>query len=1210
MTTTTPLTQAWNGSRERAARQLTSGDLTIRLAGTGDIASISLGGLQISQYVPGPHDAGVSGLWLRHHTDAGIEFAPLLGVHSDSRLMPTDMTPGMAAWTGSALGVVWNVKLRLLEGGDNAGWVWTVCIRPADMNSSQSCQGAWDVISAQDLALAPTAQALSSEPYISQYIAYHAETGTSAGAVLAARQTMGCAPKLPLLVTTISEGAAAYLTDGFDFYGRAARLGQPPQALSDADWNGGRINQYEFGMACLLSTPRSIDDSGLTWHVVSTVDPDYRGDLAQACFDMGHKAQGIVDGVDAGKSYAAGDDSEHHMPVSLLAAAPALNGEELGEDEFLALAAVKGEDASGASVQAESHSDSVPLSLERDGSGRLLSYFSSHNASHVVSCAKELLVDRSHGQILLSASEIDPDTPVFAATTYMPGVFASHLVLGNTNLNRIVSVHRTSLNLLRSQGVRILVRLPHKRGADENSSRGWRLLGVPSAYIMDIGGSRWVYRVGGETITVSTTAMIESTGIDIALESTVAVEAVLSIDVEDPSAWRIDSEFGVDSGIALDNAATDTGNGIVLVPAAGTPAAQACPGLRYVFASREARLAGDDVLFNEAAATVSPNGAAIRQIGGIFTFRSGPTTSMRVLAAADMNADTGATAQHARRLVAASADRSMNRNAILDRHYRTIAGFSGQLHIDGGERLREFNLIVPWFVQNALVHFLSPHGLEQYSGAAWGTRDVCQGPFELALAFGHADIARTIILKVFAHQNTDGSLPQWFMFDQYANLYQRDSHGDIPVWPLIIVGEYLDATGDASLLDETVGFWDRQTDTPCETQASVADHLLRTLTYIRTHRVPGTDLYSYGEGDWDDTLQPARASMKKEMASTWTIALLYQAADGLDRVLRAAGRDALAKEFSTEAAIIASHFDSDFIFNDVLAGYVMFEHGKPRPVIHPSDRRTGIQYRLIPMSQAMAAGLLSDSQMRKHEQLIEDQLHYPDGVRLMNRPAAFHDGITEVFKRGEQSANVGREIGLMYTHAHIRYAETLGLLGRGMLGDELLRISPVGQGFRLATSELRQRNCYFASSDADFPDRYTAAKQWDRLKAGASDPVGVRGGWRVYSSGPGIYIRQLVQHLLGIQLHADHVVFDPVLAPEDDGTVVEISLFGVLRTVRYHVLHGSQPVSVSIDSRKISGEYAQLPYRQGGLNISREALSDAAVIDVVVGSERNGGERG
>ena len=35
---------------------------------------------------------------------------------------------------------------------------------------------------------------------------------------------------------------------------------------------------------------------------------------------------------------------------------------------------------------------------------------------------------------------------------------------------------------------------------------------------------------------------------------------------------------------------------------------------------------------------------------------------------------------------------------------------------------------------------------------------------------------------------------------------------------------------------------------------------------------------------------------------------------------------------------------------------------------------------------------------------------------------------------------------------------------------------------------------------------------WERVKAGA---VGVEGGWRIYSSGPGIYAKLVIGHVLG-----------------------------------------------------------------------------------------------
>src|SRR5690625_6780694 len=54
-----------------------------------------------------------------------------------------------------------------------------------------------------------------------------------------------------------------------------------------------------------------------------------------------------------------------------------------------------------------------------------------------------------------------------------------------------------------------------------------------------------------------------------------------------------------------------------------------------------------------------------------------------------------------------------------------------------------------------LVHFSVPHGLEQYSGAAWGTRDVCQGPVEYFAAMEKYDHIREIIKVVYSHQFED-----------------------------------------------------------------------------------------------------------------------------------------------------------------------------------------------------------------------------------------------------------------------------------------------------------------------------------------------------------------------------------------------------------------------------------------------------------------------
>ena len=125
------------------------------------------------------------------------------------------------------------------------------------------------------------------------------------------------------------------------------------------------------------------------------------------------------------------------------------------------------------------------------------------------------------------------------------------------------------------------------------------------------------------------------------------------------------------------------------------------------------------------------------------------------------------------------------------------------------------------------------------------------------------------------------------------------------------------------------------------------------------------------------------------------------------------------------------------------------------------------------------------------------------------------------------AAFFGREIGLMYVHAHLRYAEAMSVLGeREALWDALLIANPIAVTDRLTQASLRQRNAYFSSSDAAFSDRYRASAEWERVKRG---DVTVDGGWRIYSSGPGLYAYILIQHAFGIRRSFGKRVVEPRL---------------------------------------------------------------------------------
>ena len=234
---------------------------------------------------------------------------------------------------------------------------------------------------------------------------------------------------------------------------------------------------------------------------------------------------------------------------------------------------------------------------------------------------------------------------------------------------------------------------------------------------------------------------------------------------------------------------------------------------------------------------------------------------------------------------------------------------------------------VPWFTHNALVHYLSPRGLEQYSGGGWGTRDVCQGPVELLLALGRTRPVRDLLLRVLAMQNADGDWPQWFMFfERERGIRAGDSHGDIVFWPLLALAQYLIASGDADVLDESLPFFDARGPDAGE-RATVWQHAQRALALVQRRLIPGTALAAYGHGDWNDALQPADPSMRDHMCSAWTVTLHYQTLTSLARALQGIGRVREADQFAQSAALVLRDFQRLLLIDGVLAGYALFEDG-------------------------------------------------------------------------------------------------------------------------------------------------------------------------------------------------------------------------------------------------------------------------------------------
>ena len=782
---------------------------------------------------------------------------------------------------------------------------------------------------------------------------------------------------------------------------------------------------------------------------------------------------------------------------------------------------------------------------EHDDGGALQSFFCGDDR-HVVLRAKEARVLRPHGHMLRTGRALSPDETALTSTVWMAGVFHSMVTQGHVSINRMLSTTRSYLGLFRSHGQRIFVQ----------TAAGWRLLGVPSAFEMAPGHCRWIYRHAGGLLEVRSVAVDEPHALE--LHVRVLEGAPLPLRVTHHVA------LGGDDGSEPGAARWSCADGAVYV--ATVPVTEL--GERFplgAFAieplddTRFDRVGGDERLFEDRRTREQPlvciDGVAspsfgLRLVAGLVPAQQAPEASTLPLPA-----------------LRAPASSSV------------------------ADDIAQLADILPWYAHDALVHYLAPRGLEQYSGGGWGTRDVCQGPLEMLLALGRHEAVRELLLRVFAAQNPDGDWPQWFMFfDREREIRAPDSHGDIVFWPLLGLARYLDASGDAGLLDMALPFHG------APGHHTVWTHVERALGVIAGRQVAGTHLAAYGHGDWNDALQPADPALRERLCSAWTVTLHHETLTALAHALRDAGRAGDSERLAQDAGRVLDDFQRLLMPDGVVAGYALWHQpGDRQPeahLLHPRDTNTGVRYSLLPMMHAVLADMLTPEQARQHAALMAEHLQGPDGARLFDRPLAYHGGLQRLFQRGESSSFFGREIGIMYTHAHLRHAQMLAHLGdaEGLL-DALRKAHPIHMREHVPCAAPRQANCYFSSSDAAFADRPEADRRYGDAIAGR---VPLEGGWRVYSSGPGLFIAIFVRSFLGLRAAARTLTVDPVLPPAMNGLVATVELWGTPVEVEYAGAGvPGAAASVTLNGAALPWTREHNPYRIGGLQVPREAFEAA-----------------
>ena len=653
--------------------------LTIELLENGSLFAIRHGNILVNQVLGSPVEGGLGNIYLRRRSRDGISFFPLLGPGAPSRFRSSGAG---AAWEGSVDGLDYTCTLRLAS--RQPTWFWTIRIA-----NTTSRRLSLDAVLAQDLGIAGEAAVRSNELYTSQYIDHTILEDEDLGFLICSRQNLPQDRAFPWLMHGCLDRAVGYLTDGFQLYGLSYKATDVPAALLRPRLPN-RNDQYEFAMPTLQSRRLSLAPGmpgEITFFAAFVADHP----LATGAADVA-RAHAAVKAFRSPRRGAIGR-TPRPRPASLFDAPVMFESQDLGPADL------------------ERFFDSEWRHVERRD-GILLSFFHGYQ-QHVVLRAKELAMERPTGHIMRSGRDLFPTDDILSVSAWMYGVFGSQLTIGNTSFNKVLSVCRNPLNVLKASGQRIFVR----------TDRGDELLGLPSAFEMGPNAARWIYHDDRFTITIRVATSLD------------APACRLSIEVErgGPLAFHIshDVVLGENEYDAAGRVSVDAARARVeLRPAPDGPLGRRYPEATFFIVSPDAdqieAIGGDGLLHADGADRGGPH----------VVVNTKPVTRFSLVV-------TGSILD-ARRAEELATEYSRGpdlhepaRDADPDRAADSFWAGLGQHGILGGatgrcvDDLARLNDVLRWYLVDGMIHYTTPHGLEQYSGAAWAVRDVCQGPVEL-----------------------------------------------------------------------------------------------------------------------------------------------------------------------------------------------------------------------------------------------------------------------------------------------------------------------------------------------------------------------------------------------------------------------------------------------------------------------------------------------